>query len=32
LEELVPKYIDRIPEGDWEYKNGKVISKSHPDW
>ena len=34
LEELVPKYIDRIPAGDWGYRStdGKVILKSHPKW
>lgn len=34
LEGLVPKYIDRIPEGDWGYnsEDGKVILKSHPKW
>ena len=34
LEGLVPKYFDRIPEGEWGYnpKDGKVILKSYPNW
>ena len=34
LEELVPKYLLSIPDGDWNYnpETGKIISKSHPSW
>lgn len=34
LDALIPKYIDYIPAGDWEYnsKTGNVILKSHPAW
>jgi len=34
LEELSPRYIAKIPEGDWNYNpaTGKLISKSHPGW
>ncbi|MDO9514343.1 MAG: hypothetical protein Q7J59_07050 [Elusimicrobiota bacterium] len=34
LEELSPRYIAKIPEGDWDYNpaTGKLISKSHPEW
>jgi len=34
LEELSPRYIAKIPEGDWDYNpaTGELISKSHPEW
>jgi len=34
LEELSPRYIAKIPEGDWDYNpaTGELISKSHPGW
>ncbi|MEA2081980.1 MAG: hypothetical protein U9O97_04515 [Elusimicrobiota bacterium] len=34
LEELSPRYIAKIPEGDWDYNpaTGEIISKSHPGW
>lgn len=33
-EDLVPKYIDEIPQGDWVYdsETGKVSAKFHPEW
>lgn len=33
LDALVPKYIDRIPDGNWEYDpaTGKVTSSEYPD-
>ncbi len=34
LEELSPRYIMKIPEGDWDYNpaTGEIMSKSHPGW
>lgn len=32
LEDLVPKYLHGIPPGNWDYSNGEVKSKSHPEW